>query len=50
VTAAFLEEVSKSRQEWFGRWTVREVELVRTDKLLSGKGSQVLERIPLATP
>jgi 2'-5' RNA ligase len=50
VTADFLDEVSKSRQEWFGRWTVREVELVRTDKLLSGKDSQVLERIPLATP
>lgn len=50
VTANFLEEISRSRGAWFGRWTVREVELVRTDRLLSREGSRVLERIPLATP
>lgn len=50
VTASFLDELSRSRREYFGRWTVREVELVRTDRLLSREGTQVLERIPLATP
>jgi 2'-5' RNA ligase len=48
VTADFLEEVSASRQEWFGRWTVREVEVIRTDTLLSREGREVLARIPLA--
>jgi 2'-5' RNA ligase len=49
VTANFLEEVSGSRQEWFGRWTVREVDLMRTDPLHSHEGREVLERIPLAS-
>jgi 2'-5' RNA ligase len=48
VTANFLEEVSRSRQVCFGRWTVREVEVMRTDTLLSREGRQVLERVPLA--
>jgi 2'-5' RNA ligase len=48
VTADFLEEVSGSRQEWFGRWTVREVDLMRTDPLHSHEGREVLERISLA--
>jgi len=48
VTAGFLKEVSRSRQVCFGRWTVREVEVVRTDTMLSREGRQVLERIPLA--
>jgi 2'-5' RNA ligase len=48
VTADFLEEVSRSRQVWWGRWTVSEVEIMRTDTLLSREGRQVLERIPLA--
>jgi 2'-5' RNA ligase len=50
VTAGFLDELSRSRWEYFGRWTVHEVELVRTDRLLSQEGTQVLERMPLATP
>jgi hypothetical protein len=33
---------------WWGRWTVSEVEIMRTDTLLSREGRQVLERIPLA--
>ena len=49
VSADYLREVARSRREWFGRWTVREVELVRTDRLLSRGGSRVLERFPLAT-
>jgi 2'-5' RNA ligase len=48
VTADFLDEVSRSRQLRFARWTVREVEVIRTDALLSREGRQVLERIPLA--
>jgi 2'-5' RNA ligase len=50
VTPNFLDEVSRSRQVRIGRWTIREVELVRTDRLLSREGTQVLERIPLAMP
>jgi 2'-5' RNA ligase len=49
VTTRFIEEVSRSRRTHFGRWTVREVELVRSDKLLSREGLHVIERIPLAT-
>jgi 2'-5' RNA ligase len=49
VTNGFIKEVSRFRRTLFGRWTVREVELVRSDKLLSREGSQVIERIPLAT-
>ena len=48
VRADFIEEVSGSRRMWFGRWTVSEVELIRTDTLLSREGREVLERIPLA--
>jgi 2'-5' RNA ligase len=49
VTTEFIKEVSRFRRIHFGRWTVREVELVRSDKLLSREGSHVIERIPLAT-
>jgi len=48
VTTAFLKEVSRLRRMHFGRWTVREVEVVRSDKLLSQEGLHVIERIPLA--
>jgi hypothetical protein len=48
VTADFLDEVSRSRLACFERWTVGEVELMRTDTLLSREGRQVLARIPLA--
>jgi hypothetical protein len=49
VTTEFVREVSQFRRIHFGRWAVREVELVRSDKLLSREGSHVIERIPLAT-
>jgi 2'-5' RNA ligase len=49
VTTGFIKEVSRFRRIHFGRWTVREVDLVRSDKLLSREGSHVIERIPLAT-
>jgi 2'-5' RNA ligase len=48
VTKEFIKEVARFRWTHFGRWTVREVELVRSDKLLSREGSHVIERIPLA--
>jgi hypothetical protein len=48
VTMRFIKEVSRFRRTHFGRWTVREVELVRSDKLLSREGSHVIERISLA--
>jgi 2'-5' RNA ligase len=47
VTADFLKEISRYRRVCFGRWTVREVEVMRTDTLLTREGRQVLERIPL---
>jgi hypothetical protein len=49
VTREFIKEISRFRWTYFGRWTIREVELVRTDKLLSREGLHVIERIPLAT-
>jgi hypothetical protein len=48
VTIGFIKEVSRFRPTFFGRWTVGEVELVRSDKLLSREGLHVIERIPLA--
>jgi 2'-5' RNA ligase len=48
VSGGFLDEVTRSRQAWFGRWTVGEVELLRTDTLLSREGRRVLARLPLA--
>jgi 2'-5' RNA ligase len=48
VTTGFIKETSRFRRTHFGRWTVREVELVRSDKLLSREGLHVIERIPLA--
>jgi 2'-5' RNA ligase len=48
VTADLLDEVSRSRQMWFGRWTVREVEVIRTNSLFSREDRQLLECIPLA--
>jgi 2'-5' RNA ligase len=49
VTTEFVREVSHFRRIHLGRWAVREVELVRSDKLLSREGSHLIERIPLAT-
>ncbi len=49
VTTKLIEEISRFRWTFFGRWTVREVELVRSDKLLSQEGVHIIERIPLAT-
>jgi 2'-5' RNA ligase len=48
VTARFIKEVSCFRWTHFGRWTVREIEVVRSDKLLSREGLHVIERMPLA--
>jgi 2'-5' RNA ligase len=48
VTPGLVKEISRFRWTYFGRWTVREVELVRSDKLLSREGLHVIERIPLA--
>jgi hypothetical protein len=48
VTTGFIKEVSRFRWTHFGRWRVQEIELVRSDKLLSREGSHVIERIPLA--
>jgi 2'-5' RNA ligase len=47
VTADFLKEISRYRRVCFGRWTVREVEVMRTATLHTREGRQVLECIPL---
>jgi len=49
VTAGLVKEVSRFRRATFGRWTVREIEFVRSDKLLSREGTYVIDQIPLAT-
>ena len=48
VTTGFIKDISRFRWTHLGRWTVREVELVRSDKLLSQEGVHIIERIPLA--
>jgi 2'-5' RNA ligase len=48
VTARFLAEVAGLRRQDFGTFTVDEVELVRTDRLLSPQGTTTLGRLPLA--
>jgi 2'-5' RNA ligase len=47
VTAAFLAELARQRRTDFGSWTVTGVELVRTDRFLSGEGTTLLERLAL---
>jgi 2'-5' RNA ligase len=48
VRPDFLDEVSRSRPVRFERWTVGEVELIRTDAVLSREGRKALASIPLA--
>jgi len=48
VTPDFLDEVSRSRLVRFERFTVGEVELIRTDTVLSREGRRALASIPLA--
>jgi 2'-5' RNA ligase len=47
VTREFIKEISRFRQTPLGRWTVREIEVVRSDKLLSREGLHLIERMPL---
>jgi 2'-5' RNA ligase len=47
VGASLIQEVAKLRSRDFGRFEVAEVELVRTDKVLSADGTRVLGRFPL---
>ena len=49
VATSFINEVSPFRRTRSGRWTEQEIELVRSDKLLSQEGVHIIERIPLAT-
>ena len=43
----FVRELARARRVDFGSWVVREVELVRTDRLLSREGTELLDRVPL---
>ena len=47
VGPSFLDEVRRSRALELGTWTATEVEIVETDRLLSGPATRVLARIPL---
>jgi 2'-5' RNA ligase len=47
VDAGFVRELARVRRVELGSWLVREVELVRTDRLLSPEGTEVLDRVPL---
>jgi 2'-5' RNA ligase len=47
VTAGFLAELARLRRLDFGTFTVDEVELVRTDRLLSPEGTTTLGRLRL---
>jgi hypothetical protein len=47
-SAAFLAELAGLRRLGFGRATLTEVEVVRTDRLLSPEGTLLVERVRLA--
>jgi 2'-5' RNA ligase len=47
VSREFVSELAALRRIDLGSWRVTEVELVRTDRLLSREGTEVLERISL---
>lgn len=47
VEPGFVRELARMRRVELGSWLVREVELVRTDRLLSPEGTQVLDRVRL---
>jgi 2'-5' RNA ligase len=47
VTAGFLAELARLRRQDFGAFAVDEVELVRTDRLLSPEGTTTLARVRL---
>lgn len=47
VDPGFVRELARLRRVELGSWLVREVELVRTDRLLSPEGTQVLDRVRL---
>ena len=48
VTTGLLAELARMGRQDFGSFTVGEVELVRTDRLLSPAGTTTLARLPLA--
>jgi hypothetical protein len=47
VEPALLDELARLRRLDLGSWTAREIEIVRTDRLLSPDATRVLARIPL---
>jgi 2'-5' RNA ligase len=49
VESDFVRELARLRRLELGSWLAREVELVRTDRLLSREGTEVLERVELAS-
>jgi 2'-5' RNA ligase len=48
VSRDFVRELARLRRVELGSWRVTEVELVRTDRLLSRDGTEVLDRIQLS--
>jgi hypothetical protein len=49
ASRAFVGEVARLRGHELGAWTAGEVEIVRTDRLLSPEATEILARIPLGT-
>jgi 2'-5' RNA ligase len=47
VDRDFVRELARTRRVDFGSWIVREIELVRTDRMLSREGTGLLDRVPL---
>jgi 2'-5' RNA ligase len=47
VDGDFVRELGRARRVELGRWVVQEIELVRTDRLLSREGTEVLHQVPL---
>jgi hypothetical protein len=45
VTPAFLAEVARHRETDFGTFSINAFEIVRTDKFLSNKGTEIIARI-----
>lgn len=48
VESDFVRELARLRRLELGSWLAREVEIVRTDRLLSREGTDVIDRVPLA--
>jgi hypothetical protein len=47
ITLRFVQEVARHHASYFGRFTIRQLEVVLTDKFLSAAGTQTIDHISL---